>query len=665
VGVRPRFALAASFFLMLSTVVPAQETTPPPTPAQLAAMERVRPLVEAIWLEVRTPVTTEEGRPRYFWSVTDRLIAIGPDVVPFVVAELELMDPNTFHFAAYSLGRLGGPDAEAALRKAVRAADSIGGNFGVACKRYALYGLALTGRPDALDLMQTGLSMHGVQMVPDVMLVTQMAILIGPAALPTLEKQLETYRIDPEAVAKLQDTILGLGRAGNASVVPKLEPLLAHPDPEVRALAADSISRLAEPRACEMILPGLSSSVQGERRYVAKAYDRWLPPPCYKGMTARLEVERDMGVRAPLYSALVAMAGESSLDLFRTYLGEGDQYDQALAIYEIGQIGSPKGLNMLRALLTAESSATVVRALEAMGAIGGEGAIDTLMAETMDARRVVAFSARDVLVDMGVAQVAPRVAAALLGYVKDPVGDLSLRTPIAEWGDALVRFKYTEPIDDLKAAAAVQSDPEIKDAVESCARRLQLLKTNGDDVSLWAAAFASPFPDVRRLAGRRLAEIGSRAAVRAMKTRLQSSDIAPDERADALLAIGEARTQGAAELVELHLSEAAYDAWDLSDARSAAAWAARRLGGDRMVRALRLSAVRRDGRDWATLAYLAVLDKGASLPTLKTLRVRRLRYPEASFGHQEDQLDRIISSLAAGHEPKRFDVPPKALFELP
>ena len=663
-GVRPRFALAVSCFLMLSTVVPAQETTPPPTPAQLASMERVRPLVDAIWLDVRSPAKTDEGNPRYFWEITDKLIAIGPDVVPFVVSELELMDPSTFHFSAYALGRLGGPDAEASLRKAVRAADSIGGNFGVACKRYALYGLALIGTPDALDLMQTGLSMHGVQMVTDFHLVSQMALLIGPAALPTLEKQFEAYRLDPEATNKLEDTILALGRVGDASLVPKLEPLLANPNPEVRALAADSISRLGEPRTCEMVLPPLSSSVQGERRYVARAFERWQPAPCYKGMIARLEVERDMGVRGPLYNAIVAMGGEFSLDVFRAYLNSGDQFDQATVIFQIGQIGSPKALNMLRGLMTAENSSTVVRALESMGAIGGESATDTLMAATADPRRIVGFAARNVLVDKGVALVAPRVAAAMLGYVSEPVGDLSLRTPIAEWGDALVRFDYTEPIEDLKAAAAVQSDPVIKDSLDSCVRRLQLLKANGDNVALWTTAFDSPFPDVRRLASQRLAKIGSRAAVRAIKTWLSRTDLSPEERADVLLAIGEERTQGAAELVAFHLSDPAYDAWELRDARAAAAWAARRLGGDRMVRALRLSAVRRDGRDWATLVYLAILDKGASLPTLKTLRVRRLRYPESNFGRQEEQIDRIISGLVAGHEPKRFDVPPKALFEM-
>ena len=82
-----------------------------------------------------------------------------------------------------------------------------------------------------------------------------------------------------------------------------------------------------------------------------------------------------------------------------------------------------------------------------------------------------------------------------------------------------------------------------------------------------------------------------------------------------------------------------------------------------MRRALRLSAVRRDGRDWATLVYLAILEKAAAIPTLKTLRVRRLRYPQSPFGDEERLIDGILSDLVAGREPKGFDVPPSALIE--
>jgi HEAT repeat protein len=664
VGPAPRFAAVVLCSLLLARTGNTQEGTAPPSPAQLAAMERVRPLVDAIWLDVRTPSKSDEERPLYFWEVTDKLIAIGPDVVPFVVAEIDLMDPSTFHFCAYTLGQLGGKDAEAALRRAIRAANAQGGRFGVACKRYALFGLALLGATDVIDLMQTGESMLGAVMVPELPLATHLALVVGPALAPSVEKQLEANKAVPAAIPNLDETLLATGRVGDASFIPMLEPLLANATPEVRALAADATSRLGEPKLCEKLVAPLSSVDANERRLVAKSFERWKPEPCYKAMVGRLEVEDDIAVRGALYNAIVAMAGESSLDVLRAYVRSTNQFDQALVILAIGQVGSKKGLNLLRGLLSDEDLMTVVRALESISAIGGDGATDTLLATTSDGRPFVAAAARDILVKMGVKKVAPRVASALLEVVRKPVTDLRYRTPIAEWGDGLVKLGYTEPIDELRAAVEVQGDPEIKESLSSCVRRLQRLAANGDDVAAWDKAAVSPFGDVRRLAFRRLAEIGSPAAVRAIATRLAKSDVPPEERAAALIAVGEARTEGAVDIVERHLSDPAYDVWQLQRARSAAAFAARRLGGDRMIRALRQSAVRRDGRDWATLVYLAVIEKGAALPILKDLRVRRLRYPESPFGHQEWQVDAIISDLAAGRDLKRFDVPPDALSEL-
>jgi hypothetical protein len=83
-----------------------------------------------------------------------------------------------------------------------------------------------------------------------------------------------------------------------------------------------------------------------------------------------------------------------------------------------------------------------------------------------------------------------------------------------------------------------------------------------------------------------------------------------------------------------------------------------------MSQALRESAVRRDGRDWATLVYLAVLEKRAAVETLKSLRARRLRYPESRFGREAKQLDGILADLAGDRSLARFDVPPESLFEI-
>jgi hypothetical protein len=256
------------------------------------------------------------------------------------------------------------------------------------------------------------------------------------------------------------------------------------------------------------------------------------------------------------------------------------------------------------------------------------------------------------------------VASELLDLVREPVGNTNLLPPVLRLSEALVTLNYPDPADDLKAAAARQSDPMIAETLNSCVRRLQLLAKNGNDVAAWAPEIASSFPEVRRLAERRLAEIGSPAAIRAFTARLARGDLPPEERAAVLTAIGEARTEGAAPLVERHLADPAFDAWDQGGARSAAAWAARRIGGDRMARALRESAVRRDGRDWATLVYLALVDKAAAIPELKTLRLVRLRYPQSNFGAEAPMLDAILIDLAARRQPSRFDVAPAFLVAM-
>ena len=82
-----------------------------------------------------------------------------------------------------------------------------------------------------------------------------MAMLVGPPAAPLLDRQLETYANDPKSVEKLENTLLALSYVGDASLLPKLMPLLSSTSPRIRVQAADTISRLAEPSYCEKLLP--------------------------------------------------------------------------------------------------------------------------------------------------------------------------------------------------------------------------------------------------------------------------------------------------------------------------------------------------------------------------------------------------------------------------
>jgi HEAT repeat protein len=627
-------------------------------------MERVRPKVEAIWADVRAPLVRTRDYARYFWQVTDALVALGPDVVPFLTAEVDLTDAATFPYAAYALGQFPGPEAEATLRKVVRVADARGGKFGAACKRYAVFSLALMGKADVLDMVQDGEEIQGSAMVPDLFLIVQLAAIIGPAGNPILSKQLEIYGADLEATDRMQYTLLALGRTGDASFVPRLLPYLQSKSTGIRAQTADTLGRIGPPDVCLQILPLLAQPTQRENYAVADVLLLMKPEPCYKAMVARLEVEQNTGIRADLYGAIASLGGESALDVFRAYMGSKDYVDRTLVADMIGRIGSKKGLNMLRAMLADPSTNVVERALESIAAIGGEGATDTLLAMTADRRRNVALKACRLVTEMGVKQAGPRIAVRLVDMVREPVGELELRAPIVQLASELVTLGYTAPIDDLKRAADVQSDPEIKETLTSCVGRLELIAKNGDDPAPWIEALASPLFEVRVLAARRLAEIAAPEGIAALEARLARTDLDNGERAGIYRAFADFKTAGAAAIVEHNLSDPAADAWELRNARAEAAWAARRIGGDRMAKALRASALRLQGRDWPTLVYLAALEKGAALDTLRRLRPERLRRPEVRVGREDNQLAGILVDLAAGRPPSLYDKPPEVLMEM-
>ena len=651
--------LLLAFALCVVPSAAAQDDAPP-TAEQLAARERIRPKVEALWAEARTPWKPDEERPTYLTDMSDALVALGPDVVPFLAAEIELENSSTLHLCALALGRLDGPEGREILRAAARRAETREGRFGIESKRFVLFGLALAGDPDALDMAQSGHPIQTAGMAVDLDMTIQLAMILGPAAVPVLLRQVETFAADPSRAQNLDFALAALGRVGDASHLPKVAPLLDHPSAAVRARAADVMLRLGEPSTCTSAMPLLADPNLRENYVVAQALGRTKPEPCYTQMLARLEIEKNVEVRYQLYRAITAIAGEGSLEALRLYSQTDNFWDRNNVLAALARTGSKKALPVLRAAMTDRDGAFANPAIDGIARIGGEGAFDTLVTMIAYPRLGTAVIAARLATEHGVARAAPRIASRLLGIVQDPVTDLSQRAPILAFSEMLVTLGYTEPIDDLKVSAAKQGDIEIKGTLESTVRRLEMLRQLGNDVAGWQEALGAPRPEIRRLAARRLAQIGTPSAVRALEVRLASATLAPDERAAIFLEIADARTQGAAPLVEQNLADPAYDAWILQAAREAAAWAAHRIGGERMRKALRTSAMRRDGRDFPTVAYLAV-ERELTLDELVALRRRRLRYLDAGNGHEEIALDGAAADLRAGRVPGELDAPPDTL----
>jgi HEAT repeats/PBS lyase HEAT-like repeat len=654
----------------------AQDAAGVPTPEQLAARERIRPQVEAIFREIREPWEPGQDHSHYFADVTDRLIAFGPDVVPFLVGEIDLMDAQSFHYCAYALGRLGGDEAEAALRKAVRRSEERGGRYGEACKRYAVLGLALMGKPDVVDLVQDRLPIAGLEQFSELSLMALVASLAAPGDLPLLVKQLDTYAAAaaaspdaapgeaPTAARKLRWALVGLSRVGDASLAPKVVPLLASPAVDVRAAAMDFLSRFGPPGICAKFIPHLEDANGWAEMEMGKTIERMKPRACYDRFVARLEVESDPEVRGTLFRTIAAIGGVGSLEVLRTTFEKGVPEERREVIDAVGWIGSAEGLNLVRAGLNEKNVDTALTSIEALRWIGGPGGTDTLLALVSDPRRVVSLTAVRALMALGDRRAGPRVAERLLGIVREPVGDLTLRPAVAELTDALVTFEFADPADDLKAAAGVQSDPEIRERLSACARLLALMTTNGNEVAAWITSLADPDAAVRALAARRLAEIESGESVKALTSRFDDANVTDADRAAILRAIADGKSRLGEALVERALADPAFDAWKRQAVRDEAAWAARRIGGDRMVHALEASASRRDGQDWSTLVYLALADPSKAAGTLRRLRVARLRYTDPRSGHEDADLDEILGDLDAGVAPRAYDVSPELLAEL-
>jgi len=135
-----------------------------------------------------------------------------------------------------------------------------------------------------------------------------------------------------------------------------------------------------------------------------------------------------------------------------------------------------------------------------------------------------------------------------------------------------------------------------------------------------------------------------------------------EDQVEILRAIGRSRSAEGAALVDRVLQDPAFDAYEKRAARATAAWAARWIGGDAMAASLRRSAERRDGVDFETLEYLAVLDGKAALPTLRAVRVPRLRTFEWFHGREMDRLDWMIREISAGRPVDiELDHPPETI----
>ncbi len=657
----PRLALLLAGLLL---VLPAGGTSAQEMPSasdfaeELVARERVRAAVAEAMRLGTLPFDDPEELRNNTISATDLLLAIGPDVVPYLSNELDQELIPTFFFAALALSHFDTPESEAALRKAMERASDRPGDFAFARKGWAGYCLAWMGRADVIDLLGEGLHQAGHGKLFDgCPIIEASAYLTAPASVPLLLGQLDRYYESETMMPERIYTIRSLGRIADPATAPRLMRIAKEPFTGMRREALHALGAIGTPEVVPVLVAALDDPDDRIRKSAAAELEKLSPEGILDEVRQRLEIERNTIVRGSLYRLLMLLGGVDELETLRLYADRKETDDRMYLVDAASMLGSDEALDILAAGIADPSTNVVLYAINGLTRLGTPEAVD-LVIPALAARQwaIVQTAARSLAaIDAKPAapMLAERIAKAEMSQV---VTDPHIRERIITLGQVLVDLEYHAEIDALREAAARQRDHVLIQFLERMFAQMELLKRNGRRTSRWIEAISSSADGARPLAIRQLGRIGGARAAKALADSFDDASIEDGE--SILRELGGIDSIASRELFRRLLTSPEFDPLERLRQRELAAWGARRLGGEEQLEALRTAVVRRKGRDVRVMIYLALLGGESALPTLEEFRLSRWRFAFPKIGGHQKKLDWITREIRAGRSIGKIDVAP-------
>jgi HEAT repeat protein len=665
------FTVAAMTAFSATSASPEPAAAPAPTPvsqaaaapgadvADLVTREKLRAEVEAILGELETP---GESAAYEFQNTTDRLLLLGPGVIPYLLNELDRQESATYHTAVYTLGHLEGPGIVEGVRKSLeRLAKEEENKLKRAMKATAAHALALHRVPDIVDIMLSGTEPVGrMPWMEGVPLLQMATVLGGRDAVLQLLARVDDLRQDPAREFDLLVAMQALSAAYQPEVTAKLLSLLDDARVKVRIGALACLARSGDPAVLDAVIAHLDAGNVMEKQAAADALFILRPLGREKALLAKLETETDSGVRGQLYMTLADLMGEGALPAFVSHWKRPDPLDRVGLLRAAVRLRSPKTGNLLRDGLKDTDSRVVTIAMEGLAQLPGAGFADTLLALLQDPRESVSRNAAHLLAVRHEPRAGARVADLLLKELAPgprlSVGDRRDRVRVL--GEALVDLQFTAVSEDLGKATAAEQDPELTAYLQGVVRRLDALRVSGEDRAKWAALLRSDDPAMRHLARTRLGALGGAEAARVLIAAF-GRDVVEDR--ELLGELGRTGSAESAPLLEKILVEPAFDPEALRPLREGAAYGARLLGGPRMVEALRRSAERRQGRDPLVVVYYALVASKDAVPLIRQVRAPSLTWYEWNRGKDLDRIDFMLRRFTAGQSIASLDQAPEYL----
>jgi HEAT repeat protein len=673
----------------------AQDSTM--TPAErLVEQERVRVAVESAFSHYYQPAEDGHVKNDNKVAAVDMMVEIGPAAVPLLANELQQALNYNHSLVAYSLGRIGGPEAEAALRDVLVDIGQLTSEFATTRRAWTCWALAMQGHVDALDLFNSPPQLAaGFPVHKDMSALEAAAMMLAPESVPVLHAQLDRYTsiagtaddfITPQEegqgpvgdAPREPDQLQGRGgrlvvertlgrerlhviralrRLAHKDSLPKLIALLDDYDPAVRREAADALHVFDTPQAARALIQRLKVEPRSNLRFSAAwSLRQFLPTGHAAEFVELLDKEQDVHVRGALYHLVAASGGSGTFDALKAHLGRPDPRDRKELVVALQHVDDRRTTNVLRAALRDADPYVMYAGAAGLKQLGTEKATQSLLDEIDSGVWLRARASLQTLVAMREPRAIPRVIERLERELERVVVDPLDRERIYELGDSLIAFRHTGDVGDLLEGIARQRDGLLKIYLDSMLEQLQVLESYGDDISRWKETLADDDPKRRRLAIEILGELGSDSAAEALVSAF--GRVAPEDGVEILRAIGNIDSDATRGLLERVLTEPAFDPYPRLKLREMAAYSARRLGGPRMAKALENAVVRRHGRDGNVLLALILLQGEAAIPVHERFQFDRFRYLKWSRGPEQETIQRLIADLRAGRSVEFYDVPP-------
>jgi len=626
--------------------------------AQRIEFERLRAEVEAALALLDAIPEDRRGDATLGMEVRDRLVALGPAVIPFLEAEVFGPEPPRASFAIYTLGKFATPESEIVLKRAVERFDGDDGIVAMRMAQAAIIALASQGRPDTLQLL-AGLDSDIARMghFEGWSTLVATAALLGPSARPTLLDWLEplSKASDDRSHFRLVETLQALARLPDAASLDRIVPSLTHSSWRVRRAAVAAAGAIGSPAAVDLLLARVRDEDEDPRVRgdAAIEIERLEPSDRLDDILALLETLEPAAPRGFLYRTVARIGGDRAVPALRSHRGREDRADRFALVSAAGRTGDGRALPLIREGIADPDASVALRATQAIAEIPSAGAVETLLATLNDPRWIVRSSAIDGLVAREERRAGPRIADRL---VRDELSQATTRPEtrgvVRTYGEALVSLRDAAAVDDIRGKIDRQGDPELKAYLRGLVTRLDAVRDLGSDVAAWAARASDRDADMRRLAAERLVEIGSPEALEALTNVLDAGD--RDLRLAIVRHAARRASPGSAPLLEHVLLDPAFDIRNGPALRTWAAWGAQRIGTAAMADLLERASDRRHGLDAGVLVGLAVLRGPSAAERIE--RYRRDRLIEFDFlrGAEQDALDRIGRAVRAGRDLGRY-----------